>query len=364
MAESATAASASGASSSSQIEQTPRIPSTPSGKLNPSFARSTASSTMRASLTPKISSPTTRRSSTLSGTDRQLALLLQHTSSLNIKPRDPSLPCLFAAIPSEIRCMIYAYFLPGRSIILPTTDRMHFGSPWGKGDQTKTLWPLLLRVCRAIRLEYAYQFYTRTPFLAYSNDLDFSDFMSWVRKLPAQHRVLLTRNRGIQISLQLRNGNDGRFALDADYGHMLLAKRMNEAWKECRKYGNLYTVSGDQHKQHFVDFCKLSDWFLWSAKPLYTDFKFKYSASYADTQWAMSKGKALLAFLKQGLGVVQLPCTQHASLKEGQKDIIKKRALEMLGELEKVFRALTPRQRGGVDEEWDRRVVSLRKFLE
>src|SRR5207244_1706016 len=120
----------------------------------PSYGRATSSSTLKASpRSSKVEDPANprgtpkkyKRPSTLTTEDRRT--IAYHADLHPIKPFEPSKPCPLSELPSEIRSVIYTYVL--RDQQLPYI-RPHFR-------------PSLMHICRAIRIEAAYTYFTSTP---------------------------------------------------------------------------------------------------------------------------------------------------------------------------------------------------------
>jgi hypothetical protein len=239
----------------------------------PSYARATASSTSKAS--PKsakvkdtelptsirsLSQETSTKAEKSSTSDRPLKKTLKRPSLLTseerdtiaykrdlypIKPKDPSKPCPLATLPSELRCHIYTFLLPSTH---------HISDSWARHKQH--LPPPLTHVCRALRVEASYTYYTVTYFLFTVRNLDFEPVRKWVDSLPKAHRALLAKNKGMEINIIPRV--KGTYTYPPP--KYLIDDYVSNHWKACKQFGNIYTICGDTHKKHFIIFCRLASW--------------------------------------------------------------------------------------------------------
>lgn len=368
----------------------------------PSYARSTAASRSReiskpqkppVSIPPGIGVRKYNRRSTLSGHDRQHepTLSTDQQDMLTIKPADPDKPCPFARLPTEIREMIYKHILPSVVIFGLFPDL-----------------PALLHVSRTIRCESAYAYYSQTPFThSIGVGLNFSDIKSWIQSIPVQHRLFLARNRNLNIVWELRSRSCRVASLAyIDY----------DTWIFCRRFGNLYSFQGTLHRQHFFSFCQLADWLLWCGTSIHENIRWNYAFHYSarprwsgiysmwhnsrgDTGWYKSRrgfrsnnltrglmsnnprwesrwdhllAGQVISFLENQLAAFALPCVvRHATLDAKQRHVMKKKALDMLTDVDKGFADLCATFRfsehmDGRDrmENWQKSVEILRKSLE
>lgn len=228
----------------------------------PSYARATTSSALKAASNPnQHASPskqpptpkfapkkTLKRPSTI--TPRYRESIAYNSDLYHIKPHDPSKPCHLANLPSELRTTIYGYAL---SNFFSFDYTPHPRSTVRKYTRYY-IYPYILHICRAVRIEAAYTYYTSTPFEFEVRNLDFFPAIDWLTQLPAPHRALIKKNQhlGITILPYLRkwtNYPPANYLLDAP---------MTVHWENCATYGNLYNA---RHKLHFMLFCRLLRWF-------------------------------------------------------------------------------------------------------
>ncbi|OSS44971.1 hypothetical protein B5807_09176 [Epicoccum nigrum] len=272
--------------------------------VGPSFAQATRSSTLRAgpvrsknedvtstSENPqrlgspsksKGSTPTKRlkRPSTLTKRARES---IAYNADLHfIKPTNPSKLCPLAALPSELRSLIYSYVFGD----LKKPVFMNYG-------RIRHLPAALLQICRAIRIEAAYMYYAEASFTWIIKNFNFALVMRWLQNLQPSHRALLSRNRSltIEITPELRR------SYTYPPKDFLLDDTMLNHWKACQPFGNLYTVTKirasephrglvpmlddpealhTQGKVFFVLFCRLAAWSKLCTQSTFNDIDWKY----------------------------------------------------------------------------------------
>jgi hypothetical protein len=260
-----------------------------------------------------------------------------------IKPAEPFYPCPIATLPTEIREQIYSYLLPSCAIAI---ERLRYSSGW--------VCKPLFRTCRRIRAEIAYLLYSRAEFKYVAGNLSFDCLKTWLQSLPAEHRAYLAKNRRLSIGFSIYN--------------RLPEANSNEAWALCRRFGNLFAIDGSTHKNHFISFAKLADWFLFCGQPAFANIKWNYTFEWrrAVFPWLIEEWN--LEVLKDHLGVFNLPCViKHASLPEEEKVQVRKEALRMMEGLDKAWDS-SAKTSGNYDPEalaeWKKRMTSLTAFLE
>jgi hypothetical protein len=253
----------------------------------PSFARATTSSALKSSpRSARTRDVTTseqgaeasegsprmarklKRPSTLTRRDRES--IAYNADLYYIKPSNPSKPCPLAAIPSELRTMIYGYLFGDsqRPLLMNYGRERRFPSA-------------LLQVCRAIRIEAAYLYFTCTSFTWVVRNLDFSLITTWMTRIHPTHRALLARNQNLTI--EIIPGLRKSYTYPPD-GYLLDAT-MQDHWKTCQPFGNLYTVKGlrthpathDHVRLYFILLCRLLSWLDIGSKPGYSDIKWHYT---------------------------------------------------------------------------------------
>ncbi|KAF2873438.1 hypothetical protein BDV95DRAFT_343644 [Massariosphaeria phaeospora] len=267
-------------------------------------------------------------------------------------PLDPNKPCPIATLPSEIHALIYHYVFPNTPIRLGAPN-----SPTPKNDHG--LYPALLRVSRTIRTEAAYSFYTRMHFVAPIYCLNFTTVEAWVKNLPPAHRAFLAKNQNIHLHILFYTTLEFGYVGDEGCYH----------WDRCRRFGNTYAVEGALHKDHFLAFSKLADWFLWCST--HVDLRWNYKIG-LHRRWLfgivrLTDEELLVWFLKERLSVMVLPCVEEAWVREKKKGLMAKEALNMLESLnsdfDTSFRSLNPAICPISCSSWIDRVALLRRAL-
>lgn len=255
----------------------------------PSFARTTTSSTLKASSRSAKSKDTTKpetthstdllnrspaitrklkRPSTLTRRDRES---IAYSADLHyIKPSNPSKPCPLAALPSELRTIIYSYVSGNfqRPVLMNYRRERHYP-------------PALLQICRAVRIEAAYMYYTYTAFTWIVKNLNFTTVTKWLSSLPSAHRALLSRNK--KLTIEIIPGLQKSYTYPPK--DFLLDATVQDHWKACQPFGNLYSVKGlrtshgthDHVRVNFILFCRLASWLKLCSQPSYADVDWDYT---------------------------------------------------------------------------------------
>ncbi|KAJ8118382.1 hypothetical protein OPT61_g635 [Boeremia exigua] len=259
----------------------------------PSFARATRSSALKAgprgedpkdvtqSAEPERLRTKLKRPSTL--TQRARKSIAYSSDLYHIKPLNALKLSPLAALPSELRTLIYAYvFGDLKRPILMNYGRMRH-SP-----------SALLQVCRAIRIEAAYIYFTEASFTWMVKNLNFALVMKWLQSQQQSHRALLSRNPNLTI--EIIPGLLKSFTYPPK--DFLLDDTMQNHWKACQAFGNLYTVkptrppdnrqplmhfndidydsTQDKAKVLFVIFCRLAAWARMRTLPSYANIHWEY----------------------------------------------------------------------------------------
>lgn len=270
-----------------------------------------------------------------------------------IKPADPNQPCGFAKLPTEIRQMIFdAVILPYSTIVTGSVSVR--GTPG---------WRQLSSVCRRIRAEAAYTYYSQASFEFWVRHLDFSSIESWLRQMAPEHRSHLAVNR-----------NPLRIVLDG-FNWNRNFRQVNMIWRFCRPFGNVYTVPGQQHKFHCFTFAKWASWFLFCAQPPFAGIRWSYTVN--ERPWGprifrewedYEKMERIRTMIENGLGVFNLPCVNKAlKLTVGQKAKMKPRVLSMLQAVRDELQTIHPskeNQSFSKYQSYTKRLETLRVFLE
>ncbi|KAH6614083.1 hypothetical protein C7974DRAFT_404480 [Boeremia exigua] len=268
----------------------------------PSFARATRSSGLKISpvdeKTRHVTTPVNAQSSKPSSQSPKRSQKLKRPSTLtrraresiaynadlyHIKPSNPSKPCLLATLPSELRTLIYTFVLGDlqRPILMNYGRIRHSPST-------------LLHICRAVRIEAAYIYFAEASFTWIVKNLNFAMIMRWLQSLQPSHRSLLSRNPNLTI--EIIPGLSKSFTYPPK--GFLLDDTMENHWKVCQPFGNLYTVKStrtsnargplalfndidhdpthDSAKVFFILFCRLAGWSRLRTQPSYANIRWKY----------------------------------------------------------------------------------------
>jgi hypothetical protein len=352
----------------------------------PSYARSTASSTSKASpnasnttriieesmisslkgtrisKTPKLvnSAPSTpkkplKRPSLL--TPKARDQLTYNRDLYTIKPKNASKLCLLSDLPSELRSLIYTFVLPSIH---------HISDSWPailKRGQRRL--PPLLHICRAIRIEAAYDYYINTTFSFTVRNLNFDPVMRWIDELPKQHRaLLLSRNRHLEMNILPSVKNTFTYPPKG----WLIDGYMQDHWKACQPFGNIYTVPSDLHKSHFLVFCRLASWFFWCSrsphKPVIWNYTFEQSPFHNPFGLPGLQEQAVLEwFLKHHAGVLTMGCVEKAWKRNTSgAAVMRAEVTRLLGALNQWYRERWVKDEDG--GEWEEVMEALKKGIE
>lgn len=259
----------------------------------PSYARATTTSTLRASprgaKTQDVATPNQPRSIPISTGSPTAARRLKRPSTLtsrdresiaykadlhHIKASSPSKPCPLAALPSELRCLIYSHVLGDlhRPILMNYRRVRHSPST-------------LLQICRAIRIEAAYMYYTSTAFTWTIKNLNFTTITKWLSNLHPSHRALLSRNKNLAIEIVV--------GLQKSYTYppkdFFLDDTIQNHWKACQPFGNLYAIKQDHFRTYFILFCRLASWFKLCSQAVYTNVRWDYVFDMPQDRYSISE---------------------------------------------------------------------------
>ncbi|KAF2129642.1 hypothetical protein P153DRAFT_396897 [Dothidotthia symphoricarpi CBS 119687] len=287
-----------------------------------------------------------------------------------ITPLNPSKPCPLSSLPSELRTQIYTHLFSTRSLQDPSNCR--YAATPHREQSARYLFPSILHVSRAIRIEAAYTFYSSTPFLWRIPNLNFARVRAWLDVLPAGHRALLSRNRGLTLDVvpfvqRLYTYPPKDYLLD-DY--------VEAHWKACMPFGYLYTVPV-AHRQQFIIFSRLAAWFLQpfghsssassSMGQRYSiDWIYKFDAHRRrDYDVYPTIADGLLPFLKEDLGVVKMRAVQKAWVSNRREAEMGREARRFLDALDACFSDVDgteSRQQVSI-KDWEEEMKGLRDFL-
>lgn len=334
---------------------------------SPRYARATTSSSLKAS--PKavtaidVSSTNAharkfKRPSLLTAAER--SRILYTRDLFPIKPRHKSQSCHLASLPSELRMEIYQYVLFDEVLRFP--EVVLDGQKWR--HEPKYIWPAMLHICRGIRIEAAYAYYTNAPFSWHIRNLDFSPVMKWANMLPREHRALLVRNQKIKIDVlpsfvdDLTYPPPGYLIDDYEEAH----------WRRCEPFGNLYSLNTIYHRKHFIAFCRLATWWSWCSKPVYTHIRWNYM--FGDgymVGWSYRSGvgteRQLNRFMRAAVSAIAMPCVMRAWTRNDRRTDMKSKAVEWVNALDHWWGKRTNAALRDEQVEWLHRIDMIRHAI-
>ncbi|KAJ4990322.1 hypothetical protein SVAN01_04204 [Stagonosporopsis vannaccii] len=257
-------------------------------------SRGTAPSNKQQSPAPSLESPKPvrklKRPSRL--TQRARKSIAYNADLTHIRPSNPSKPCPLAELPSELRILIYSYiFGDCRRPILMYYGRLKY-SP-----------PVLLQICRAIRIEAAYNYFSGASFTWTIKNLNFAMVMKWLNRLQPSHRALLSRNPNLTIDIFPGLLKSYTYPPEG----FLLDDTMESHWKTCQPFGNLYTIGATEGnlattnnpaldrsqakvRLFFILFCRLATWSKMRTHPNFANISWKYTFDFpsgANETWSL-----------------------------------------------------------------------------
>jgi hypothetical protein len=329
----------------------------------PSYARATASSTLKAS--PTLPSPGAskilqtlpptpkklKRPSTLTNLVRQS--ITYKADLYPINPQDPKKPCPLANLPSEIRTSIYQYILgPHAAFPLPQFVIKLNG-------QIKYIWPKLLHICRAMRIEAAYTYYTNTPFTFTVRNFDFSRLRSWLDDLPTRHRSLLSLNQHLVIHIV----PGLRYTYVYPPPDWLLDSCMSSHWRDCSGFGNIYTIASPLHRVRFVLFCRILGWFQMNRS---RNMKWRYVFDNGPQTMLWDKrttADMFMVFLMDEVAVLRMGCVKRSwtRRRDGRG---RDEGNAFLRALDEAFGMLEGGAKDALVESWAREMGKIRQAVE
>ncbi|KAF3044074.1 hypothetical protein E8E12_008988 [Didymella heteroderae] len=239
----------------------------------------TKTPTLRTSLGSPLPAKKLKRPSTL--TKRVRKSIAYNADLYFIKPAIRSKPCPLADLPSELRTEIYSHvFGDLQKPILVNYGRVRHAPP------------ALLHICRAMRIEAAYMYFPEASFTWIVKNLNFTMVIRWLQSLQLSHRTLLSRNPNLTVEMFPSLSKSFTYP-PKDF---LLDDTLENHWKFCQPFGNLYTIKGIHsgphgHRQthwddlehstsqqnmrmYFIFFCRLGAW-----------ARLRNQAGYSNVQW-------------------------------------------------------------------------------
>jgi hypothetical protein len=329
--------------------------------MTPSYASLTRSFIARSTLSSSATPERPKEPSTLPDRTRH-----RHSSNapLSIKPADGSRPCPIANLPSELRLCLYSYLLPKD---LECIDEVAYLSNIKRYSQRERKmsdfrWKWLFCVCRLLRTEATYEFYTKTHFTLPPIVLgNYEALEIWLWSISPAQRSALTQNPNLKLPLSLGSFHG---STSSEIGSTLP--------KLSKRFGNVDLISDPRHRRLFLSFCTLASWWLLCAGPLLEGITWSYEISLyhsydsppSDDQWS-AYIYTLKQYFSRLLQTVALPCVQNTWVRERREGEMKKEALNMLEAFDQAMqmyrrnKELPPLG----DEVWNSDVASLRRFL-
>ena len=318
----------------------------------PSYARATTSSRLKTSLAASSPShesakadPTTpkkrlHRPSTLTSKQRQS---ISYNSTLYpIKPIHPDSPSPIALLPSELRTLIYQYILPSTVTCIPHS----------RLKNTCYVWPHILHICRAIRIEAAYEYYVHTPFSFAILNIDIAPTTRFINMLPRPHRALLSRNQHLTLRIDVQLRNAFRYA----GRNWFLDAPVQQHWNVCAPWGNLYVLDTLAHRFQFSAFCRLMN--LWqSAAGRCMRWRWEFDVGDSGRLWGWLKNTAadaLWVFLSDVVGVLGKTCVERAWTRGRDVKGLKEEATAFLEALDEACRKVRDVADEDVKVGWDK----------
>lgn len=312
--------------------------------------------------TPKQKQPPTsipkklKRPSTLTPKRRET---IAYTSTLSpITPKDPSKPCPLASLPSELRTQIYTHIFAAnshipqpRSITLKCTGR------------TTYVFPPLLHISHAIRIEAAYTYYTTQPFHFPVYNLNFQPIRTWIGLLPPAHRALLSLNRSMCIDVAPELQHMFRYPPKG----WLLDDTLENHWRACSPVGNIYAVcKASTLRELFILYCRLIIWFRVNASKPYRDIRWRYEFHVRGLRGFWEKktpGSVLCRFLRDQVGELMV-VWGNGAVREGVDGRCREEARVFLDCLDEEFQGLREGCGERIEEIWKREMRLLSSNIE
>jgi hypothetical protein len=210
-----------------------------------------------------------------------------------------------------------------------------------------------------MRIEAAYTYYTTTFFKFTVRNLDFEPVMRWVESLSREHRVLLGRNSTLEINIMPQVVHDNNYPPP----NFLIDGYIEEHWKACQPFGNIYTVRGDAHKKHFLIFCRLASWWTWCSKPSTRGMTWTYTF---DEQPNLLHGTLLPIFLSDHVTALMNPCVRKAWRQGGNVRGLESAAVELLNALDRCYKEEHRKTDNDFlnEKQWDELVDHIKKAVQ
>lgn len=318
----------------------------------PSFARATRSSTLKTSprgdksrdaalsdtqrsSAPSLGSPKSdaklKRPSTL--TQRARESIAYNADLTHIMPSNPSKPCPLAELPSELRTLVYSFvFGDLRRPVLMYYGRIKY-SP-----------SVLLQICRAIRIEAAYDYFAGASFTWTITNLNFTMVMRWLNCLQPAHRALLSRNPNMTIDIFPGLAKSFTYP---PVGY-LLDDTMENHWKTCQPFINLYAVSPGYTRDatigqrfdrdlakmriFYILFCRLAAWSKMRTHSSFANMSWRYTFDFPSSP---GEKRSLYATMARFVSRIErhLPVLKTYWVRDQCEDRIRRPFLELLDAL-------------------------------
>ena len=141
----------------------------------------------------------------------------------------------------------------------------------------------------------------------------------------------------------------------------MLDKPLSQHWNDCKAFGNLYGVSSDSHRLHFILFCRLMGWFHLNAVPPYREMKWRYNFERTSPPFSwVSDAETLMAFLREQVGVLGMRSVARAWTRG---KVAGKGREEAMAFFEALYEAFGRVRGEGLVEEWETIMKPVRSAI-
>jgi hypothetical protein len=139
---------------------------------------------------------------------------------------------------------------------------------------------------------------------------------------------------------------------------------LSNHWKKCSAYGNLYTIKSDNHRLHFILFCRLLGWFQLNEKMPWRGVKWRYVFDEQDLKsvWGRLTGAQTCWLLMEHVAVLGMRCVARAWVRGNGERRGREEACRFLGALDEAFRMTESDE--SKKEKWKGEMEHLRKAVE
>jgi hypothetical protein len=189
----------------------------------------------------------------------------------------------------------------------------------------------------------------------------------WVDSLPKEYKALLAKNKSLEVNIIPRVRNDYAYPPP----NYLIDDYLEDHWKACQQFGNIYTVQGDRHKKHFLVFCRLAGWWTWCLKAPNTDLKWTYTFDISVLKHPpepsyFGSGTSPRTFLYDHVTVLTKRCVYKAWKRGSNVKSMRRVAMEWLNALDAWYETWHQETGGNVldKQKWDVQMKVIKKAVE